>query len=226
MTTVETFVAELEGKNQSSFDRLLAAHRELVQSESLSLSDLMRLEVKTCLEALEAAALWLTDTEELPFKVALAAYCGASAQRYGLLQSRLADLNAASPEAAALADFDPLCLGYSKLFAFLRSLQTVEERAAAGALTNGAFALARFEALAARAEALGDPETAALFQGALPATEQEHVHEGRLALLGTARTEESQARARRASFRTIELLAEVQEPGFVRKFLSRSHKKA
>ena len=220
MTTVETFVAELEGKNQSSFDRLLAAHRELVESETLSLSDLLRLEVKVCLESMEAAALWLADTEDLPFKVALAAFCGASAQRFTLLQRRLADLG------VGLADFDPLCLGYSKLFAFFRSLQTVEERAAAGSITNGGYTLARFEALAARAEAMGDPETAALFRGALPTTVQEHVHEGRVALLATARNEESQARARRSSFRTIELLAEVQENGFVRKFISKSHRKA
>lgn len=220
MTTVESFVAELEGKNQSSFDRLLAAHRELVESESLSLSDLLRLEVKTCLESMEAAALWLADTEDLPFKIALAAFCGASAQRYGLLQQRLAALGVAHVE------FDPLCLGYSKLFAFFRSLQTVEERSAAGSITNGGFMLARFEALAARAEAQGDPETSALCHGALPATVQEHVHDGRVALLAAARNEESQARARRASFRTIELLAEVQENGFVKKFLSRSHRKS
>lgn len=220
MTTVETYVAELEGKNQTSFDRLLAAHRELVETERLSLADLLRIEVKTCLEAMEAAALWLTDTDDLPFKVALAAYCGASSQRFSLLQQRLGDLG------VHLSDFSPLCLGYSKLFAFFRSLQTVEERAAAGALTAGAFSLARFDSLAGWAELAEDHETAALLRSALPATEQEHVHEGRLALLGVAKTEESQARARRASFRTIELLSELQDPLWVRKFLARSLRKA
>ncbi|MDX2018717.1 MAG: hypothetical protein SF187_00645 [Deltaproteobacteria bacterium] len=219
MTTVETYVAELEGKNQTSFDRLLAAHRELVETERLSLADLLRLEVKTCLESMEASAMWLTDTDDLPFKVALAAYCGASAQRFALLQQRLGDLN------VHLADFSPLCLGYSKLFAFFRSLQTVEERAAAGALTAGAYTLARFDSLAGWAELAGDHESAALLRSALPATEQENVHEGRLALLGVAKNEESQARARRASFRTIELLTELQDPNLVRKFLSKSLRK-
>lgn len=219
MTTVESYVTELEGKNQTSFDRLLANHREMVETEKLSLADLLRVEVKTCLEAMEASAMWLTDTEDLPFKVALASYCGATAQRFSLLQQRLADLG------VLLTDFSPLCLGYSKLFAFFRSLQTVEERAAAGALTAGAFSLARFESLAGWAEIAGDHESAALLRSALPATEQEHVHEGRLALLGVAKNEESQARARRASFRTIELLGEIQDPGFIRKFLAKSIRK-
>ena len=41
-------------------------------------------------------------------------------------------------------------------------------------------------------------------------------------LVETATAEESQARARRSAFRTIELLGELQEPALLRKFLARS----
>ena len=68
-------------------------------------------------------------------------------------------------------------------------------------------------------------ETARLFAVTLPDTEREHIHAARIALLSSAHNEESQARARRASFRTVELLGEIQDPGLFKKFLSRSVKK-
>ena len=48
---------------------------------------------------------------------------------------------------------------------------------------------------------------------------------GRRMLLETAIAEESQARARRAAFRTIELLGELQDNSLLRKYLSRSLKR-
>ncbi len=44
-------------------------------------------------------------------------------------------------------------------------------------------------------------------------------------LVETANAEESQARARRSAFRTIELLGELQDNSLLRKYLSRSLKK-
>jgi hypothetical protein len=181
---------------------------------------LLKLEAKATLEAAEAAALWLGDTDDVGFKIALASFCGTCARQYRLIASRLAALGVAADE------FDPVAVGYSKLFAFERSLQTVEERAAAGALTIAAYSLHRHRMIAARATLAGDRETAELLSDILPAALHEHLHEARLALLAQTRNEEGQTRARRASFRAIELLGELQDPTLVKKFLTRSRKKS
>jgi hypothetical protein len=219
MSSLESFVSDLEGRNQTSFDRLVAGYVQLIATESLSLADLLKLEAKSAVEAIEASAMWLGVIESLDFKLALAAHAGALAERYRMLGERLVALG------VTIETFDPLCLGFSKLFAFYRSLQTVEEQAAAGALTSGGYALARFAAVAGRARAEGDAETTVLCEEHLPATERPLIHAGRIALMAKARNEESQARARRSMHRTVELYAEVQEAGYVKKFLARCGKR-
>ena len=52
--------------------------------------------------------------------------------------------------------YDPRDGGYSKLFAFLRSLQTPEERASAGYVTGKALSMARLNALGTFCEDKGD----------------------------------------------------------------------
>jgi hypothetical protein len=219
MASAETYVQELEQKNLNSFQRLLAAYGELLHKEDFSPADVLRLEMKATIEATEVAAMWLTESDDLAVKMALAKQCGDGARHFHLLSERLTALG------VDLAIFDARFGGYSKLFAFFRSLQTTEERASGGLLTFGGLTVRRLELLAAHCEIKGDPETARLLRETLVADQQSHVDAGRRKLIETATGEESQARARRAAFRTIELMAEIYEPSLLRKFLSRSMKK-
>ena len=101
----------------------------------------------------------------------------------------------------------------------------MEEQAAAGAVTLKAYAIDRLNLNASHCEAKGDSETAALFRETLIRDEQNHRDIGRRMLVETATAEESQARARRSAFRTIELLGELQDNSLLRKYLTRSLKK-
>jgi hypothetical protein len=216
MPGADTFVRELEEKNAVSFQRLMTAYEETVRKEDFSPADVLRLELRSTIEATEVAAMWLTETEALDVKMTLAGQCGDSANRFTMIGERLAALG------IDLLSFDARFGGYTKLFALFRSLQTTEERTSGGALTLRAINLRRFEFLATYCQAKGDAETARLLRDTLAPAELAHVDNGRRTLLTLVTTEEAQARARRAAFRTIELLGEVYEGAVLRKFLARS----
>jgi hypothetical protein len=219
MVDAASYVSELEGKHLDSFRQLVAAYTGNLSKDNLTVADLLKLEMRSVAEAIEVAALWLPDSEELDMKLALAGRAGDCAQHFHLLGARL--------EAHGLSrtSFDARHGGYSKLFAFFRSLQTTEERAAAGFLTMGGLNLTRFEALAAWCQERGDTETAALYRGRMTEDEQRLLDSGREMLIAVVESEESQARARRSTYRTVELVGELQDPALLRKFLSRSVKK-
>src|SRR5205814_9341133 len=99
------------------------------------------------------------------------------------------------------------------------------ERPAAGFLTLGGLNLTRFEALSQWCQERGDADSAALYGGRLSEDEQRHVDDGRELLVAVAESEESQARARRTTYRTVEVVGELQDPALLRKFLTRSVKK-
>ena len=218
MVDAATYVSELEGKHLDSFRQLVAAFVASLTKENLTVPDVLKLEMRGVVEAIEVAALWLPDSE-LDMKMALARRAGDCATHFGLLGQRL------EANGVPLTSFDARYGGYSKLFAFFRSLQTTEERAAAGFLTLGGLNLTRFEALAQWCQEHGDAETAALYRGRLSDDEQRHADVGRDLLVAVAESEESQARARRTTYRTVELVGELQDPALLRKFLSRSVKK-
>jgi hypothetical protein len=216
MVDATTFVTELEGKHQESYRQVVAAYVAGLGKESMSVADALKLELRAVFEAIEVAALWLPDSDDLKMKVALATRCGESARHVQLISDRLVALGV-PPES-----FDPRHGGYSKLFAFFRSLQTGEERAAAGFVTMGSLSQLRFEAMGQFCEEKGDPDTATLYRGPLAEDERRHVSAGRQLLIAAAETEESQARARRSTYRTIELVGEIQDVSLLRKFLLRS----
>jgi hypothetical protein len=219
MVDATTFVTELEAKHLETFRQLVAAYVTGLVKETMSVTDALKLELRAVVEAVEVAALWLPDSDQLAMKMALATRCGDCAQHFGAIADRLGALGVPADS------FDPRHGGYSKLFAFFRSLQTTEERTAAGFLTLGSLTLTRFEAVAAFCDEKGDPETAALYRGLLSDDERRHVDSGRHLLVAVAETEESQARARRSTYRTVEVVGEVQDPALLRKFLLRSVKK-
>jgi hypothetical protein len=157
------------------------------------------------------AALWVSDCDDLEMKLSLAEQCGDGARQCRRLAARLADLG--------VTGYDPRAGGYSKLFAFLRSLQTAEERAAAGFVTGKALSMARLAALASFCAEKGDSDTAHLLGQELLEAERRYYEEGKSALFSSAGNEESQARARRSAYRTLELAGEMAEPLQLRKVL-------
>ena len=192
MVLAETFVNELDAKNQPSIQRVIAALNDGLGKEGVEVADTLRMALKAAIELAEVAALWVTDCNDLEMKLSLAEQCGDGARQCRRLSARLVELG--------VVDYDPRNGGYSKLFAFLRSLQTPEERSAAGYVTAKALSIARLTALAALCREKGDGQTASL-----------------LALVAT--NEESQARGRRSAYRTLELATEMVEPLQLRKLL-------
>jgi hypothetical protein len=219
MVEAASYVSELESKHLESFRQVVAAFLATLTKENFSVTDVLKLEMRAVVEAIEVAALWLPDSEALEMKIALGTRAGDCARNFHVLGDRLTALG------VPLSTFDARHGGYSKLFAFFRSLQTTEERAAAGFLTQSGLNLTRFEALAQWCQERGDGETAALYKTRLIEDEQRHLDAGRGLLVGVVESEESQARARRATYRTVELVSELQDPGLLRKFLTRSLKK-
>lgn len=142
--------------------------------------------------------------------------CGVHARQYQRLQERLSVLGLAS------GSYDPRQGGYSKLFAFLRSLQTSEERVATGLLTLGGAAVARLGALQNFCVDRADQATADLLKDGMIPDEQHRTDEGRDRLVVVATSDDIQARARRAIYKTIELLGELYEPGALRRVLGRA----
>jgi hypothetical protein len=220
MVNADVFVSELEFKNQESFRGLVASgYLPALAGDGASVSDMLRLETKFAIEFIEAAAIWIADSESLEMKIMLGVQCGVHARQYERLQDRLSALGLAP------GSYDPRQGGYSKLFAFLRSLQTSEERAATGLLTLGGSAVARLGALAAVCEEKGDADTRALLGNELIPDEQRRTDEGRERLVLLATAEDSQARARRAIYKTIELLGELYEPAALKRVLGRAARK-
>jgi hypothetical protein len=217
MVSADVFVAETDFKNQESFRGLVASgYLPAVAGDAASVADMLRFEAKLAIESIEAMAIWIADTESLEMKIVLGAQCGVHARQYERLQERLSGLGLAP------GSYDPRQGGYSKLFAFLRSLQTSEERVAAGLLTLGGAAVARLGALLAVCGERGDDATAELLRSGMLPDEQRRADEGRERLVLLATAEDSQARTRRAVFKTIELLGELYEPGALRRTLGRT----
>ena len=92
MAGAETFVHEMEDKNQASFQRLLAAYIQILEKENFSPADLVRLEMKNIIEAIEVAALWLAESDSLDVKLALAAAAAMAPATSRLLRERLTAL--------------------------------------------------------------------------------------------------------------------------------------
>ncbi len=213
MVAAESFVSELVAKNQPSIGRVVAALNEGLGKDGVEVADALRMALKAAIEAAEVAALWIPDCNDLEMKLLLAEQCGDGARQCRRLSARLAALG--------VPPYDPRDGGYSKLFAFLRSLQTPEERSSAGYVTGKALSAARLNALAAFCAAHGDEESARLLGTDIVSEERRYYDAGRLLLIGAATAEESQARARRAAYRTLELAGEIVEPLALRRSLGR-----
>jgi hypothetical protein len=193
----------------SEMDRLFAqlGETETLESESegrVDVVNLLRLALKSEIEASELAALWMPTTPEVDAKMCLALQCGDEMKHYGLISKRLAELG------EDLTGFDPLADGHSPLYQYLRGLRTTVERIAGGPFASEAIAQVRNRQFVAFCRSAGDLETAALYEDVIQPEEAHHHLLGREILEKYTVTAELQELALAATRNTLAIADELR----------------
>jgi 1,2-phenylacetyl-CoA epoxidase catalytic subunit len=199
------FVAGLLEEMGRLFARL--GETETLEAESEGQVDvvtLLKLALKSEIEASELAGFWLPSTPEVDAKLALAQQCGDEMKHYALISQRLVELG------EDLAGFDPLAEGHSPLYQYLRGLRTTVERIAAGPFASEAIAEIRNSQFVTFCQALGDEETARLYAEIIQPEEVHHHHLGRDILAKYATTPELQELAAAAVRNTLAIADELR----------------
>lgn len=198
------FVAQLVEEMDRLFARL--GETETLESEAdgeVDVVTLLRLALKSELEASELAGFWLPTTPEVDAKMALALQCGDEMKHYGMISQRLAELG------EDLTDFDPLAEGHSPLYQYLRGLRTTVERIAAGPFASEAIAQVRNSQFVRFCRSVGDEDTARLYDQTIQPEEAHHHHLGREILEKYATTPELQELAASAVRNTLAIADEL-----------------
>lgn len=199
------FIAELVEEMDRLFARL--GETETLESESNGQVDvvtLLRLALKSELEASELAALWLPSTPEVDAKMTLALQCGDEMKHYGMISRRLAELG------EDLSGFDPLADGHSPLYQYLRGLRSTVERIAAGPFASEAIAQVRNAQFVSFCRSVGDEETARLYDETIQPEEAHHHHLGREILERLCTSPELQELAASAVRNTLAIADELR----------------
>jgi 1,2-phenylacetyl-CoA epoxidase catalytic subunit len=199
------FVAGMMDELDQLFARL--GDTETLESESEGQVDvitLLRLALKSELEASELAGLWMPTTPEVDAKMCLAQQCGDEMKHYGMISQRLTELG------EDLSDFDPLADGHSPLYQYLRGLRTTVERIAAGPFTSEAIATVRNAQFVNFCRSVGDEGTARLYGEVIQPEEQHHHALGRQILEKYATTPELQELAAAAVRNTLAIADELR----------------
>ncbi len=163
------FIAVLVTEMETLFARL--GESEALEAESegkVEVKILLRLALKSELEASEIAGLWMPTTPEIDAKLLLAEQCGDEMKHYELICARLGELG------EDLSAFDPLAEGYSPLYHYLRGLRSTVERVAAGPFAREAIAKVRNAQFIAFCDAVGDTATARLYRDVIQPEEIKH----------------------------------------------------
>ncbi len=206
-----TFVAGLIRENDQLFSRLApAAALGAETGGDLAPVQLLRAALKNEIEASEIAALWIPSTAGIALKLALARQAGDEAKHYVRIEERLRELG------DNLAGFNPLAAGYSPIFQYLKGLHTDVERVAAGQFTREAIAIVKNRHFIELCERAGDDKTARLYREVIEPDERFHHEMGVKFLRELATDADSQALARAARLRTIELAEELQNLAYTR----------
>ena len=198
------FVAGLLDEMHGLFARL--GETETLEAESdgkVDVVTLLKLALKSELEASELAGFWMPSTPEVDAKMALALQCGDEMKHYGLISQRLAELG------EDLAGFDPLAEGHSPLYQYLRGLRTTVERIAAGPFASEAIAEIRNTQFVHFCTSVGDEQTAQLYSEIIQPEEIHHHHLGREILEKYAITPELQELAAAAVRNTLAIADEL-----------------
>ena len=204
--TAEEFVAALDAENQAHL-RGLEPDATLTPEVKgpLNVPNLLKVALRNEAEATVIAARWLASSDDIKLVLALARQAADEAKHYELIAKRLGTLGFDTDE------FDPLAGGFGPLSAYLQTLTTSVERAAAGQFTREAIAIVKNRQFIEFCERVGDKETAALYRDVIEPDERHHHELGRRTLLRLATTPEAQAAGRRAARRTLELADELQQ---------------
>jgi 1,2-phenylacetyl-CoA epoxidase catalytic subunit len=198
------FVAQLVEEMDRLFARL--GETETLEAEAdgdVDVVTLLRLALKSELEASELAGFWMPTTPEVDAKMALALQCGDEMKHYGMISQRLVELG------EDLTDFDPLAEGHSPLYQYLRGLRTTVERIAAGPFASEAIAQVRNTQFVQFCRAVGDEDTARLYDQTIQPEEAHHHHLGREILEKYATTPELQELAASAVRNTLAIADEL-----------------
>ena len=199
------FVAQLVEEMDRLFARL--GETETLESEAdgeVDVVTLLRLALKSELEASELAGFWMPTTPEVDAKMALAQQCGDEMKHYGMISQRLAALG------EDLTGFDPLAEGHSPLYQYLRGLRTTVERIAAGPFASEAIAQVRNAQFVNFCRAVGDHQTARLYADVIQPEEAHHHDLGREILEKYATTPELQELAASAVRNTLAIADELR----------------
>jgi hypothetical protein len=199
------FIAGLLLEMEPLFARL--GEQETLEAESegeVEIRTLLRLALKSELEASELAGLWMPTTPEIDVKLLLAEQCGDEMKHYALICARLGELG---EDLGALA---PLAEGYSPLYHYLRGLRSTVERVAAGPFAREAIAKVRNAQFIALCEAAGDEATARLYRGVIQPEEIKHHELARAILEKLCSTAERQELAAGAARNTLAIADELR----------------
>lgn len=199
------FVASLSEEMDRLFARL--GETETLEAEAdgrVDVVTLLQLALKSELEASELAGFWMPTTPEIDAKMVLAMQCGDEMRHYDLISRRLAELG------VDLAGFDPLAEGHSPLYQYLRGLRTTVERIAAGPFASEAIAQVRNSQFVAFCRALGDEETARLYDQVIQPEELHHHLLGREYLEKHATTPDLQEAVGAAVRNTLAIADELR----------------
>jgi len=200
------FVASLVEEMDRLFARL--GETDTLESESdgqVDVVTLLRLALKSELEASELAGFWMPTTPEVDAKMVLALQCGDEMKHYGMISERLAELG------EDLTGFDPLADGHSPLYQYLRGLRTTVERIAAGPFANEAIAQVRNAQFVNFCRSVGDEGTARLYVEIIQPEEAHHYHLGREFLEKYCTTPELQELAAAAMRNTLAIADELRD---------------
>ena len=214
--TGEEFCEELEGTVYASLDRIGEASAAHDPAPEVTIAAMLIGALRNEIEASEEAALWISSTDELDVKLALARQCGDEAKHYRLIEDRLRQLGM-DP-----SSINPLADGYTPMFQFLRGLQTTVERIAAGQFTREGLAKVRNQVFIDYCKSKEDNETAKLYEEIIQPDEGYHHELGRSLLPKYADTPEKQDLARQAALQTLQVAEELQEINRLRRGMSRT----
>lgn len=204
--SAKQFVASLVQEMDELFSRL--GEDEILENETDGRKDvatLLRLAMKSEVEAAELAGAWMPSTAELDAKTIFAQQCGDEMKHYQLIRKRLAELGE-DPESPS-----PFAEGYSPLYHYLKGLRTTIERVAAGPFACEAIARVRNVQFIAFCRAAGDEETARLYETTIQPEEVHHHESGRRFLEEHATTPELQEAAAAAVRTTLAIADELRD---------------
>jgi 1,2-phenylacetyl-CoA epoxidase catalytic subunit len=203
-TSSDQFVEALVAEMETLFAQL--SEQETLESESdgqVDVVTLLKLAMRSEVEAAEIAGQWLASTPELDVKAAFAKQCGDEMKHYELIRKRLIDLGE-----------DPEGLGvpaeHTPHHAYLSSLRATVERVAAGPFAREAVAEIRNQQFIELCQATGDLETARLYVDVIQPEEVHHNRLGRDLLVRYATTPELQRAAREATRTSLAIADELR----------------